>query len=161
MLKLEFDAKGLLKPYLPIPCELSDLKTYFVDGIPSVTRKTNYDNYIRYSNDLKTLLGNTNLTQWINGSFVTKKTNPKDIDLITFIDHGTVKKLGMKLDPFRPQSSWLFYGVDAYIVEVHPENSKSHVYTLGDIAYWLDLFSQTRPNRIGKKNQKGFLEINY
>lgn len=158
---LKFDSKGLLKPYLPIPCKISDLKTYFVDGIQSITRKPNYDNYIRYSNDLKILLGDIQIKQWVNGSFVTKKTNPKDIDLITFIDHDTIKKLGSKLAPFRPESSWLIYGVDAYIIEVHPDKSKSYVFTQGDILYWLDLFGHTRPNRNGKKNQKGFLEIIY
>ena len=159
---LKFDSKGFLKPCEPIPCTVSELKTQLVDGFDSVTRQINYDNYIRYSDQLKALLGGIKFKQWINGSFVTKKENPKDIDLVTFISHAEIKKLGHKLDIFRPEGSWLIYGVDAYIIEVHPAASRSYTYfTEWDIAYWLNLFAQTRPNRRGQKQAKGFLEIIY
>ncbi len=158
---LNFDTKGNLKPYQVIPCKVNDLKKHFVTGVASTTRQTNYDSYIKYSNDLKKALGVKDLRQWINGSFVTKKTNPKDIDLITFIDHSLIVKLGNKLDNFRPQNSWHIYEVDAYIVEVYPDNSPLNKFTHSDIIYWQDLFAHTRVNRKGEKNPKGFLEIIY
>src|ERR1700730_1474836 len=99
---LNFDLKGNLKPYQPIACSLADIKKHFVDDIVSTTRQANYDKYVKYSDDLKALLKVPELKQWVNGSFVTRKLNPKDIDLVTFIDHATIKRLGNKLDNFKP-----------------------------------------------------------
>jgi hypothetical protein len=156
-----YDSKGYLKPYQPISCSVKDFKTHFVDNISSITRQLNFDNYIRYSNDLKILLEGLALKQWINGSFVTKKINPKDIDMVTFVDHYKIKELGSKLTNFKAANSWIKYGVDAYIIEVFPINNKSFVYTQSDTAYWLDLFNQGKSNRANQKYLKGFLEIIY
>jgi hypothetical protein len=157
---LNFDSKGNLKPYKPILCGVKDLKEHLVDNIESTTRKDNYDKYIKYSSDLKALTG-CEIKQWINGSFVTQKINPKDIDLISFLDHETIKKLGTKLDPFKPKISWTTYGVDAYILEVYPPNHQFLNFTTSDIAQWTEWFGQTRVTRNGIKNKKGFLEIIY
>lgn len=157
---LIFDSKGNLKPYQPISSNVNNLKKFLIDGITSDSRKLNFEKYIKYSDDLK-LLVKKQLEQWINGSFVTTKINPKDIDLVTFLDSETIRKLGSKLDPFRPPFSWERYGVDAYILEVYPTDSKLYRFSESDRLYWLDLFSHTRPNRQGIRNKKGFLEINY
>jgi len=148
---LKLNAKGLLAPGDPIQCKLSDMKTYFVDAFLSETRKANFDRYIKYSTDLKSLLGGVKIMQWINGSFVTRKTNPKDIDIISFVSHVSVRALGSKLLPFRPPGSWDNYGVDAYILEVHLSNSKHYSFTELDIKYWRNQFGHTRPNRKGVK----------
>ena len=60
--------------------------------IKSGTRADIHKNYIRYSHDLKKLIG-AELQQWVNGSFVTLKVNPKDIDFITFLKHEDIKRL--------------------------------------------------------------------
>ena len=159
---LKFDSKGHLKPYEPIVCDVKDLKIHFVDAFTSVTRSINYTKYVKYSDDLKALLGGVEITQWINGSFVTKKINPKDIDFINFIDHDLIQKFGEKLHPFRPENSWDIYGVDAYILEVYPSDSKDFVkFTQSDRAYWYSQFDKTRRNRNGIRHPKGFLEIIY
>jgi hypothetical protein len=110
---LKFDSKGHLKPYQPIHCDAQELKFHFVDAFKSKTRAKNYAKYVKYSDDLKALLGGIKITQWINGSFVTKKINPKDIDFITFLNHDTIQKFAINLGPFRPENSWHTYGVDA------------------------------------------------
>ncbi len=137
------------------------MKAFLVEGIVSDTRVANFDKYIKYSNDLKKLVGGKNLKQWINGSFVTRKINPKDIDLVTFVDYSTIKRLGNKLDNFRTEDSWLIYGVDAYIFEVYPKDSSLYKFTHSDISYWHAQFNRTRVNRKGIKFPKGFLEIIY
>ncbi len=98
---LNFDLRGNLRPYEPIKCGLRDLKKYLVDEIESDTRLDNYKKYLRYSNDLKALLKGQELKQWLNGSFVTKKRNPKDIDLLTFIDAETIEALDDELINFK------------------------------------------------------------
>ena len=60
--------------------------------------------------------------QWINGSFVTTKENPNDIDFVTFIDSTIFKQNEAKLEEF-----WSFAledeGLDAYIVKIYPTDS--------------------------------------
>ena len=107
------------------------------------------------------MLRGIEIKQWVNGSFVTKKTNPKDIDVISFVSHNLVKELGEKLNPFRPEGSWEAFGIDAYVLEVHVIASRYDFYTKSDTAYWRDQFGHTRPNRKGVKREKGFLEIIY
>lgn len=115
---LNFDVKGNLTPYQSIPCKGKEMKKYLVDLMPtSSTRIDNYIRYRKYSSDLKKVLGIKEMKQWINGSFVTKKLNPKDIDFLTFVDHSLIQALGTQLDNFRPGNSWTIYGVDAYVLE--------------------------------------------
>jgi hypothetical protein len=101
------------------------------------------------------------LNQWINGSFVTQKKNPQDIDLVTFIDYKVIGQLGNRLDDFKAGQSWITYEVDAYIIPVYPQGHVQFKFTEFDLAEWLDLFSHTKLNRNGQKFEKGFLEIFY
>lgn len=159
---LVFDKRGNLEPYEPIGSDVNELKVCFVDGIPSKTRLENFEKYIKYSDALKAMLGGTVLKQLVNGSFVTRKLNPKDVDLVTFLDHEIIQQYGSRLNDFRADKSWLLYGVDAYIVEVHPETSSLYnQFTKSDIAEWYYLFRHTRLNRKGEKFTKGFIEIFY
>ena len=100
------------------------------------------------------------LHQWVNGSFVTKKNNPGDIDLVTFLDTNSIQELGSKLDNFKYPNSEILFSVDAYIVEVYPENHKYRYLYLSDKAYWMDRFTKTRRVR-GNRLSKGFLEITF
>ena len=86
MQNITFTDEGFIFPNEKINVDLATLKTIFVDNFPnSTTRKTLYDNYLRYIDDFSKQI-TPNFTQWINGSFVTLKENPNDIDFVTFID---------------------------------------------------------------------------
>ena len=95
---LNFDLRGNLFPYEIIPCDLSEFSSVFVDKFSnSQSRKLHFDRYLKYSTDLKILVDLPFLKQWVNGSFVTLKNNPDDIDFITFLDHSVVKSLDKNL----------------------------------------------------------------
>lgn len=158
---LKLNSKGLLVPNKPIVTTVKEMRTFFVDGIESDTRITNFQNYIRYSDELKELLEGTELKQWLNGSFVTKKKNPKDIDLVTFIDYSIVQMARENLYEFVADKAWENYAVDAYIIEVHSEDSPLYQFSKSDTLEWFHLFSRTRRNRRGNIYPKGFLEIYY
>jgi len=158
---LYFDARGNLKPYKPILSSVDEMIKYFVNDIESETRKTNFENYIRYSADLRKHTGGVSLKQWIDGSFVTLKANPKDIDIVTFLDQVQMKKLGALVNDFKMEGAHHLYGIDAYIVEVYEPNSKYYSYTIGNTAYWHNFLATTKKNRAGKEYRKGFLEIIY
>lgn len=157
---LTFNHSGLLVPDNKIASTIQELKEEFVTKIPSSKRKEIFDAYVKYNEDFKKVCNLEELHQWVNGSYVTKKSNPGDIDFVTFLDHTIVSQLGFKLDNFKYPNSELIYGVDAYIIEVYPENHKNNFRYLTDKAYWLHRFTKTRRIR-GNRLSKGFLEIKF
>jgi hypothetical protein len=157
---LHFDNRGYLTPYKVIPSTVKEMREYFVENIRSETRKEIFEKYLRYSDDLKDVLGGIPLKQWVNGSFVTMKRSPKDIDLVTFIDHYAVNKIGNKIDNFRSIGSRKTYGVDAYVMEIYPNESSFHRLMKYDLLEWENLFINNRPVD-GLYAKKGFLEIIY
>jgi len=115
-MQLEFNSQGLLVPNKNIVTNLHSFKTTFVDDFPnSRTRVNLYENYLSYTNKLKQLLQLEFVTQWINGSFVTKTNNPKDIDLVTFIPELVYTKREKELIDLK-QMNWFDLKVDAYLI---------------------------------------------
>lgn len=130
---LTFDSKGLLVPNTIIEASVADLKHYFVDS----------------------------MKQWINGSFVTKTRNPKDIDFVTFIDFDLRMKFYAELRRFEAKGANDIFDVDAYLLTVFPDGHEKVFLFQSDRTYWIERFSRTRRDNFGKKNPKGFLEIIY
>ncbi|MCC6725185.1 MAG: hypothetical protein IT258_11795 [Saprospiraceae bacterium] len=97
---------------------------------------------------------------WIDGSFITKKTNPADIDLVLFIDFkGFMEhkvELSQLFDDIGAISKQL---VDAYPVIVYPETHPNFIAYRSDYLYWHSLFGRTRPNRADKQFSKGIIKI--
>jgi hypothetical protein len=160
---LKFNSGGYLVPDTAIKSSVSELEKEFVQNYTSVERSALFGTYLDYSNDLKKLCGDVELLQWVDGSFVTKrKTNPSDVDMITFVPIEIVIKLKEKIKPFiYPESIKNYPGVDAYVVEVHEKGSNDFFSFQADRLYWRQQFDTTRRNRAGNKMSKGFLEIIY
>ncbi len=112
---LKFNRLGYLEPNKPILSDINELEKHFVIDYSSVERSRLFEEYLRYYRDIKALCENTELHQWINGSFITRnKPRPNDIDIVTFIDTDIFQKLGDKLEPYRyPNSKKNYPGVDA------------------------------------------------
>ena len=86
---LQFNHKGFLIPNGIIASDLFELKNNFVDSIISEKRKELFEQYLFYSNSLKKSCGDSYL-QWINGSYCTRKKEPADIDLVSFIPYSLI-----------------------------------------------------------------------
>ena len=154
---LNFDEFGNLTPYQAIEVDVDTLEAYFVTAFPkSTTRKRLFENYLRYIYRFQDEVFPF-FEQYINGSFVTKKENPKDIDIVTFLDYEVYQKRGDKvLDKF-----WSFSleddGIDAYLVMDYPKNHPLHKETLDAKVIWTNLYS-----RIYKPEpSQGFLKITF
>ena len=158
---LNFSHSGLLVPSSAIPSDIHEMETEFVVKIPTLERKKLFEAYINYSEKLKQLCGNIDLVQWVDGSFVTGKPMPGDIDLISFINFEVVSSLKEALIPFKYPESEVVFNVDAYIVVLYPTDSRYHNYYLSDKAYWAEKFSKTTRNSKGIMLAKEFLEITY
>jgi hypothetical protein len=85
--------------------------------------------------------------------------NPFDIDIVTFIDFDIVKAKEKELKDFIFPKSLENFQMDAYIIAVYPENTKSYIVTQADRSYWMEHFGKTKPNRYRKRVSKGFLKI--
>ena len=99
-----------------------------------------------------------NFFQWIDGSFVSTKSKPNDIDIVTFIDFKIHEKYFKEITNLQKQ----FTGLDTYFVKIFPENHSSEfVYKL-DRTEWDFQFSFSRKNpKTGKSSKKGFVQINF
>ena len=101
--------------------------------------------------------------QWIDGSFVTKKSIPRDIDFVTLIDYQTYEKYQTVIEnKYRRQPARDTFGlVDAYVVKMYPVGHLQRWVSEYDLLYWRRWFSETRMNRAKKKFTKGFIEIRF
>jgi len=99
--------------------------------------------------------------QWVDGSFISKKPEPNDIDVISFISYRELIEDKYKLDNFKYPSPLTNCCVDAYIVLVYPPEHKNYPLYIGDRLYWMDVFDKTKTSRNGSKHPKGFLELNF
>lgn len=163
MAALKFDTRGNLKPYERIKLTIDEFENFFItDFGGSKTRKLIYENYIDYVFEIQSKI-DMQITQWIDGSFVTRKLNPNDIDIVTFIDYNIYesKEDIIRTDFNKYFKRYAFPFVDAYTVKNYPKNHKREWVTKNDKIYWLNLFSKTKVNRANKAYQKGFIEINY
>lgn len=160
-MELVFDERGNLKPYRAIEIDLKTFESVFAT---TELRKELYDKYLNYLLDLKKVIGQeTHFYQWLNGSYVTKKEKPQDIDLVTFVDLQVYEKELIKNDFLKSPYSEKIYGLDCYFVKIYPENHKRNFEFLADRAYWIDWFSKTNPKHHRNKLTfpKGYIEIKF
>ncbi len=153
-LNMQFDENGYLQPYKITEIDIYTFEKIFVFNDD---RRRLFDEYLNYIILLKQFeLGN--FFQWIDGSFISTKSKPNDIDIVTFIDHEKHEKYFKEITNLQKQ----FTGLDTYFVKVFPENHLSEfVYKL-DRTEWDFQFSFSRKNpKTGKSSKKGFVQINF
>jgi hypothetical protein len=123
-----------------------------------------FQNYLSYIHDFKNQISE-NFYQWIDGSFVTSKLNPNDIDIVTFVSAENYEKNSSKLVDFHGIRIKKEQELDCYFVKEYPVEHKNYeLITHLDYVYWLDFFSKAKPKpnaRTGKKYAKGIIQINF
>ncbi len=159
--KLNFTSEGYLTPIDGIESDLTTFRQNFVEDFSnSKTRHNLFDNYLEYLR-----LFSRNITpkfeQWINGSFVTQKENPNDIDFVTFIDANIFDKFEQELESF-----WSFSledeGLDAYIVKIYPSHSPLFfTHTEHFKAIWHKRFCRTKADAQLDISKKGFIKLKF
>jgi hypothetical protein len=154
---MNFDSRGHLKPYEIIEMSLENFELLFVNN---EKRKTIFAEFQRYNTELLQLI-NVPFKQWIDGSFVTDKKNPNDIDLLTFIEHDIYNKhqkaIDTKFGKFGVQN--YFQEIDAYTIWEYPKNHEYFTIFHSDYLYWETFFSNSKFNRAKKRFPKGFIQL--
>lgn len=154
---LDFDQNGFLKPYGPIPADLDQLELVFVEEFTtSTTRRGHFERFREYNTRLRAYLPDEFL-QWVDGSFVSRKTNPNDLDVLTFVPtaiYGPNERAFKELkEEFKKGTGGR---VDAHVIQVYAENHRYRVRYESDYIEWLHIwgYTSTRP-----RNPKGFVEL--
>lgn len=158
MFVLDFNSRGVLEAGFH-PCTLNDLEVNFV--IKFSTSNTRRDILIGYTNFVNKLKQyGIKCEQWIDGSFVTSKIDPNDIDLVCIIDkdildilpNSAKQELG---EMFNPPIAKAKYKCDAYLLIKVPDTDPYYDSNYIPFrAYWRGQFGFDR-----SEQPKGMLRI--
>jgi len=160
-----FAAGGLLLPVISgsgvkniISTSLDKFKDSFVDNFAnSNTRANIMNNYDIYLQKLKAIVGkDTQFSQLIGGSFVDKKINPNDLDMVTYLPYEVYDKNKNALQDLREYAKNNL-NLDAFHKPFYPEGHRKHETTFKkEFNYWLDIFGTDR-----NKNTRNILLIEH
>jgi hypothetical protein len=166
---MNFSSLGFLTPVGPQEAEWSDL-TFFFSGEPfsdSESRLLLQSNLEAFLGKFKTIYPSQFLL-WVDGSFISLKPNPKDLDLVLELDWFPSLSFNIAKDQqewrylmafSKDQKSQAFVElkIDAYMIINYPEgHNRRKIYAL-EKAYWENFFSND--DRV--KAKKGFLKIQF
>lgn len=149
---LEFDKNGNLYPYEAIESRINIVEETFVTGFKdSKTRFELFKAYLEFKENVQHLV-ETNFVQFVNGSFVTRKLNPNDIDIVCFIDFRIYEQKEKRFNELKV--TYKVLNIDCYFVKKYPEKHKYFIRYRTDMLYWNDLFTKSR-----KRQAKGYLKL--
>ena len=150
MTNILFDETGYWTPAKPIEMDLETIRSVFLFN---ENRKLIFETYLDFLAILKEM-GLENSKQWLDGSFVTRKWAPRDLDFVIFLDSTFFLKFEDDLRALRRT----FTKLDYYFMPIYPKNHSRYNWFEGEEAYWYHTFLTIRhyPGR-----RKGFIELNF
>ena len=145
---INFDNKGNIFPY-----EITDTTFEIFQEVFSFNehRKAIFQEYVEFCNVLKSMQTNE-FFQFIDGSFVTQKQYPKDIDIVTFVDADFFNKNAVRLLNLRDN----FEKIDCFFVPNHSTEHPHYFVTQFGLFEWEQLFNTDR-----EYYPKGILKITF
>ncbi len=98
-------------------------------------------------------------SDWLDGSYVTKKEEPDDIDMLTICDAAAIDGLdkpsrALLLGLVARELSRELHSCHSFLLVAYPEGHPAHAVYQASRQYWEDLFGRDRAG-----DPKGFLEI--
>jgi hypothetical protein len=157
---MQFDNNGHLMPYEIQEITLDEFRYFFVEKLGDSGHRTQlFDNYLRFIEDLKASF-DVPFYQWVDGSFITTKEFPGDIDVVTFIPSELLKKRLIAVQYFINKSEQL-YKVDAKFSPICKWNQRDYQDSKEQESYWFNLFNSSRKNKNGFSNPKGIIKLNF
>jgi len=157
---MRFDERGHLCPYTVIETSLSDFEKVFVQSLENREHRYGlFENYLRFVNDLRKAL-EAPFYQLIDGSFITQKEFPNDIDLVTFVRFEVLNNKS-HLAQYFLENAKNRYRIDGYFAATCRRNHYYYESALKDEAYWLDLYGFSREEDNGVRHPKGIIKIQF
>ena len=143
---INFDSRGYITPNEIISVSLQEFEETFCYNN---RRRLIFENYKEFIEKLKGL-GLNHFYQYVDGSFVTTKNYPKDIDFVTFIDSDFFHQNITKMMEFRNEY------LDCFFAPIYPQNHASRYRNDLEHFEWQCLFGWDREDK-----QKGLIQISY
>ncbi|HEY4429238.1 MAG TPA: hypothetical protein VGN08_13630 [Solirubrobacteraceae bacterium] len=135
-----------------------EIKTVLVDGFPgSITRRQLFDRWVLVRQAIGRVVPIT--AEWLNGSFVTSKEDPGDIDVVTHLDAAAYERLDAVdrvtlAGLLGGRRSRPLHGCDSFPLVAYPAGHPgAAMYTL-TAQYWENLWGTHRDG-----DPKGFIEV--
>jgi hypothetical protein len=154
---MRLNADGYLDPGI-YPVTVEEVKVNFVDAVPaSETRATIFEGFVRHTADLRQRP--VAFEQYVDGSFVSSKINPGDIDLVCVADADTLDSLPTSEQEkirqlFRGKITKSTHHCDAYLIASVSESDPRYQYYFQNKKFWLGCFGFDRADQ-----PKGFLRL--
>lgn len=153
---MEFDAYGNLTPYSLIKIDVDTFRQQFVEQFPFSTKRSwLFDVFLSYMNDVKQIV-KTEVSVWVDGSFITRKPEPKDIDFVVFIDYQVYYQFEQAIEQIRQRRFLENSGIDGYFVIHYPEGHRRRNWFESDQIRWLHDFGTSLANR-----KKGIVQLSF
>ncbi|WP_439559149.1 DUF6932 family protein [Dyadobacter sp.] len=133
---LQFDRNGLLTPYELIEIARETFEHYFLFNEGRLKIYTEFRGLVSRL-DLESIV-----EIWIDGSFVTMKPNPRDMDLVVFVKSADYDRLAMLFAEIRQNVEVL----DVYFVRTYPLEHPKYFLTNFDKLDWQSFFGRNRQN---------------
>jgi hypothetical protein len=151
-------ANGLLPTGL-VSASAAQVHQHFVAPFTSsTTRQKLYDQWLLHRQAIETIIPIER--QWLNGSYVTSKVDPGDIDVVTFIDGDALNSLAspqqaLLQDLIAGPSTRDRWGIDSYFVPTYAEGHPDRTTARKAEGYWRRMWTNVK----GSTLTKGFLEV--
>ena len=143
---MEFDKNGNLFPYKIHALTFDEFELVF--GF-NEHRKFLLSILLHFVTELRNIISDEPEI-WIDGSFVTQKMHPRDIDIVIFVNFQYFKSKETLLTILKERQEF----VDLYYVKVFPEDHPDNQLTQLDKLDWLHFFTTDRKNK-----RKGFIKL--
>ena len=137
-MSLSFNSRGFIKPYTKIESSVFEIEEVFVGPFPhSETRQLIFDNYLNYLDEFQRLI-TFNFTHWLDGSFMSKKIDPNDLDFVAFIDYRIYEQKEEQI--FRIVEKYGYLKLDNFVSQIfpinHPDTPKWNIFnSIGQIYF--------------------------
>lgn len=147
---MNFNSDGYLEAGLH-DLEFDEIVEHFVTAFPhSTSRQPIINGYSRHSDELRKI--GLSCQQLLNGSFVSSKADPGDIDMVGFIDFDAVDALGpvdqqKLLALFNGKLTKDSHCCDAYFSPIVPESHPLFNKFRSQRKYWMGEFGYDREDR--------------
>ena len=154
---IQFDKQGYITPAEIIEIDFDIFEKTFTFN---EHRQLIFQEYLIFLNELKALnIGS--FYQWINGSFTTLKSNPNDIDVVTFVHFEEYKQNEQKL--YELKNHFKSRKIDSYFVAVYPKEHMDYSLFLNYDYDFCHKFTRDfkREIRLKTKIKKGFVKIEF
>lgn len=139
---------------------MAEFQRVFVEGLENrAYRAEQFAKYLQFVEAIKAKL-KVPFSQWIDGSFTTRKLFPGDVDVVNFIDYDHFVRNGPFFNHLAMHAQE-FYGVDAHFGTTAPRRHGFYERTLTDEQYWKDVFGFSRPDENLERHPKGIIKINF